>query len=140
LVPGVFAFAGCTQHLADEIQSLVICVDYEEFGSLRATIGCNEGTPWPTQAARFPPKPSVKIQLDCQDVSRLLSRAQDESLPAGERARDTPAAAAASDLVRDLPQRRRAASVHPPRDGAAGQGRRAAAGVINAAARAGPAG
>jgi len=86
-VPGVFAFAGCTQHLADEIQSLVICVDYEEFGSLRATIGCNEGTPWPTQAARFPPKPSVKIQLDCQDVSRLLSRAQDESLPAGERAR-----------------------------------------------------
>jgi predicted anti-sigma-YlaC factor YlaD len=29
----------------------------------------------------------MKLQLDCQDVSRLLSRQQDEALPAAERAR-----------------------------------------------------
>ena len=29
----------------------------------------------------------MKLNLDCQDVSRLLSRSQDETLPMGERAR-----------------------------------------------------
>lgn len=29
----------------------------------------------------------MKIQLDCQDVSRLISEGLDDKLPAGERAR-----------------------------------------------------